>query len=86
MSSDAARRIAAEIQRRGLGAPARLLVDAHRPLGPLVADLGVALEPLARAFGGSRIGPVSRWLEEPDALDRLVAALDEERGRHAKPG
>ncbi len=86
MSSDPARRIAGELERRGLGAPARLLADAHRPLAPLIADLGVALGPLARAFGGSRIGPVSPWLEEPDALDRLVGALDEEREPHAEPG
>jgi hypothetical protein len=86
MSSDPAHRIAGELERRGLGAPARLLADAHRPLAPLLADIGVALGPLARAVGGSRIDPLSRWLEEPDALDRLVMAIDEEREPHAEPG
>jgi hypothetical protein len=86
MPSDPARRIAGELDRRGLAAPARLLADAHRPLAPLIADLGTALGPLARAFGGSRIDPVTRWGEQPDALDRLVAALDEEREPHAEPG
>lgn len=86
MSSDPADRIAGELERRGLGAAARLLADAHRPLAPLIADIGVALGPLARAVGGSRVDPLSRWLEEPDALDRLVVALDEEREPHAEPG
>lgn len=86
MPNDPARQIAGELERRGLGVSARLLADAHRPLAPLIADLGVALGPLARAFGGSRIGPVSRWLEEPDALDRLVVAIDEEREPRAEPG
>ena len=86
MSSDPARRIAGELERRGLGAPARLLADAHRPLRPLIADLGVALGPLARTLGGYRIDSLSRWLEEPGALDRLVVALDEEREPHAEPG
>ena len=85
MAVDPARQVAEELQRRGLGTPARLLADAHRPLGPLLADLGVAIGPMARAIGGARIGPLSRWLEDPGALDRLVAALDEGESR-AEPG
>ncbi len=75
--ADPARQAAAELERRGLAIPARLLADAHRPLGPLLADLGVAIGPLARAVGGPRVGPLTRWLEDPAALDRLVGALDE---------
>lgn len=85
MSADPARQVADELERRGLAAPARLLADAHRPLGPLLADLGVAIGPLARVMGGVRVGPMSRWLEDPDALDRLVLALDEGEPR-AEPG
>jgi len=86
MAEDPARQLAEALDRHGLGAPARLLADAHRPLGPLVADLAVALGPLARAIGIERVGPLSRWLEEPDALDRLVAALDAEGEPRAEPG
>jgi hypothetical protein len=86
MAVDPARQVAAELERRGLAAPARLLADAHRPLGPLLADLGVAIGPLARAIGGSHVGPLTRWLEDFGALDRLVVALDAEGEPRAEPG
>ena len=86
MTEDPARRIADELERRGLAAPARLLADAHRPLSPLRADLGAARGPLARAVGGERGAAAARWLEEPDALDSLVNALDAQRERRARPG
>jgi hypothetical protein len=86
MTEDPARRIADELGRRGLAAPARLLADAHRPLAPLLADLGAALGPLARAVAGERGAAAARWLEEPDALDTLVNALDAAGERRARPG
>lgn len=86
MAVDPAREIAETLERHGLGAPARLLADAHRPLGPLLADLGVAIGPLVRAIGGSRFGPLSRWIEDPGALERLVVALDAEGEPRAEPG
>ena len=86
MTDDRARRAAAELDRRGLAVPGRLLADAHRPLAPLLADLGVALGPLARAVGGTRGASVTGWLEDPDALDDLVTALDECEERRAGPG
>lgn len=86
MVADPARQVAAELERRGLGAPVRLLADAHRPLGPLLADLGVAFGPLARAIGGTSAGPLTRWLEDPGALDRLVVALDAEGEPRAESG
>lgn len=86
MADDPARQIAVELERRGLRTPARLLADAHRPLGPLLADLGVAMGPLARAIGGARAAPMTRWLEDPGMLDRLVAALDAEGEPRAEPG
>jgi len=85
MAVDPARQVAEELERRGLATPARVLADAHRPLGPLLSDLGVAIGPMARAIGGARVGPLSRWLEDPEALDRLVTALDEGESR-AEPG
>lgn len=85
MGSDPARDVAEELARRGLAAPARLLADAHRPLGPLLADLGVAIGPLARVIAGRRVEPLTRWIEDPDGLDRLVVALDEGEPR-AQPG
>jgi hypothetical protein len=86
MSRDLARRAADDLARRGLAAPARLLADAHRPLAPLLSDLGAALGPLTRAVAGDRAAPLARWLEDPDALDQLVDALDAPGERRAEPG
>jgi hypothetical protein len=86
MSRDAARRAADELDRRGLAAPARLLADAHRPLAPLLADVGAALGPLTRAVAGERAASMVRWLEDPGALDQLVDALDASGERRAGPG
>ena len=73
MSDTPVRRVAAELRRRGLTVPARLLADAHRPLAPLLSDLGMAVGPVIGAITGGR---PERLLGDPDALDSLVAALD----------
>ena len=86
MRADPARQVADELDRRGLAAPGRLLADAHRPLAPLMADLAAALGPLTRAVAGDRAAAVLRWLDEPDALDRVVEALDARGERRAGPG
>lgn len=85
MSEDAAARIAAELERRGLGSAARLLVDAHRPLSPLLSDVGVALGGLLTSVAGRSTDGLRHLLEDEAALDRLVVGLDEARERHAEP-
>ena len=86
MTDDPARRAAAELDRRGLAVPGRLLADAHRPLSPLLTDLAAALGPLARAVVGPRGAAMAAWLEQPEALDTLVAALDDRGEQRAGPG
>lgn len=86
MSADPARHIAAQLERRGLGAPARLLIDAHRPLAPILSDVGAALGPLLRAFGDPRVAGMTAILDDDTGMDRLVAALDELEESDAKPG
>jgi hypothetical protein len=86
VSRDPARRIANALGRRGLAAPARLLLDAHLPLAPLVSDAGAALAPLMRAVGGSTIEDVSRLLDDDDGMQRLIAELDQTGKRDAEPG
>ena len=86
MSGDPERTIATELRRRGLAAPVRLLLDAHRPLAPLLADAGAALDPLLRVFGGRMADDVRHLLENEAGLDRVIAALDDEGEPHAKPG
>ena len=86
MSGDPARRISDELGRRGLAAPARLLLDAHLPLAPLLADAGAAITPLLRAVGGSTADDLSRLLDDEDAMQRLIDELDEVEVRRAESG
>ncbi|MDQ2933656.1 MAG: hypothetical protein M3R49_01520 [Chloroflexota bacterium] len=76
MREDAARALAGELRRRGLAAPAGLLLDAHRPLAPLIGIAATFLGPLLRSVGGRRGGDLVELLEGEDGLDRLAAALD----------
>jgi len=84
MTDDAVGRMANELDRRGLGAAARLLVDAHRPLAPLASDLGVALGGLLGVVGGRSARSLRALVEDEAALDRLVSRLDEARERRAE--
>ena len=86
MSGGPARRIASELGRRGLAAPARLLLDAHLPLAPLLSDAGAALGPLLRTVGGRAIDDVSRLLDEEVGMQELIAELDDAGERHAESG
>ena len=86
MRGDPAQRLAAELTRRGLGVPARLLADAHRPLSPLLTDLGAALGPLLEAAAGPRGRAAAGLLEDPAALDRVVEQIDEEMARRGQSG
>jgi hypothetical protein len=76
VTDDPARRVAGELDRRGLATPARLLVDAHRPLAPLLADLGAALGPLLGAAVGERADDVRSIVDDPGGLDQLIEELD----------
>jgi hypothetical protein len=78
--------VAEELERRGLGAPARLLIEAHLPLGPLLSDAGAALGPLLGAVGGRRAGLLRELLDDGAVMERLVAELDDLETRHADPG
>jgi len=86
VSRDPARRIADELARRGLAAPARLLIDAHLPLAPLLSDAGAALTPMLRAVGGGTLEDVSRLLDDGDGMQRLMHELDDAEERNAEPG
>lgn len=83
MSAGARHRIVRTLGRHGLASPTRLLLDAHRPLEPLIADLGAAIAPiLATVAGRARTEDALRDLEAPGAVDRLIAEIDlHEHGR-----
>lgn len=86
MTADPARRIAGQLERRGLAAPVRLLLDAHRPLAPLLADAAAALGPLLRTVGARPVEDVRRLIEDEVGMDRLIAEIDGVGERHAEPG
>ena len=82
MTDDRSESIAAELRRRGLGPPALLLLEAHRPLRPLLSSLALFLQPLARPLLGSGVDAVQQALDDDQGYDALLERLaaDEEAG------
>jgi hypothetical protein len=76
VSSRPERRLAEALDRRGLRVPAQILVDAHRPLAPLLGDIASALGPLARLVGGRPAGELAALVEDPAGLERLTGELE----------
>jgi hypothetical protein len=76
VSDGPARRVAETLDRRGLAVPARLFADAHRPLAPLLSDLGAAVGPLIGAAFGRRANDAGALLTDELGLDRLIDQLD----------
>ena len=70
--------LATELRRRGLDAPALLLLEAHRPLRPLLANLAVFLSPLARPLLGRGVDRFQAALDDDDGYDRLIRQLETE--------
>lgn len=83
---DPARRIAMQLVRHGLAAPARLLLDAHRPLGPLAADAGAALAPLLRVIYGRTSSDFETLLDDDHAMQRVISELDDLEAARAQSG
>jgi hypothetical protein len=75
MRGDPTDHLAAELQRRGLSAPARLLLDAHRPLRPLLAQAGIFLSPLGLPLLGRTFSHLRALLDDGPAYDALVDRL-----------
>jgi hypothetical protein len=78
-------RLAAELDRRGLTEPARLLIEAHRPIAPLLSDLGAALAPLVRLGIGRSAPAVESLMADEAALDRVLAAIEARGEPDAQP-
>jgi hypothetical protein len=77
MRVDGSADLAAEIRRRGLATPARLLIEAHRPLQPLLGDLATFLSPMLGALLGGRATGLEAALDE-GGIDRLMERLADE--------
>jgi hypothetical protein len=85
VSDEVAARLAAELDRRGLTEPARVLIDAHRPLAPLLSDIGAAFAPILRLGGGASAAQAAELAADERALDRLMDAIDATGDRDAEP-
>lgn len=77
MKEGTAEALANELRRRGLAAPAALLLDAHLPLGPLIGSAATFLGPLLHAAAGRHGDELVALLEREDGLEQLATALDE---------
>jgi hypothetical protein len=75
MTFDGSADLAVEIRRRGLAAPARLLLEAHRPLRPLLGDLATFLSPLLRPVLGGRVTGLGATFGDDVGIERLIDQL-----------
>lgn len=80
MTDDRSEFIAAELRRRGLGAPALLLLEAHRPLRPLLSSLALFLQPISRPLLGATADRVQHALDDDPAYDSLLDRLATDEG------
>ena len=72
--------LADELERRGVGGPAAILLDAHRPLLPLMRQGAIFLGPLLNPLlGPRRLASLREALDDPTTYDRLAARLAGER-------
>lgn len=73
--------LSSALARRGLAAPALLLLEAHRPIRPLLALGATFLMPIARPLIGSAAAEVAKTLDDEAAYDRLTDGLRREAVR-----
>lgn len=80
MSDERSEALAAALRRRGLAAPAHLLLEAHRPLRPLLANAALFLSPIARPLLGRRLDGLQAALDDEAGYERLIAELERPEG------
>ncbi len=72
--------LADELERRGIGGPAAILMDAHRPLLPLLRQGVIFLGPLLGSLlGPRRFGVLRGLVDDPATYDRIAGDLAGER-------
>lgn len=76
LTSEQADALADELERRGIGGPAAILLDAHRPLLPLIRQGAIFLGPfLSPLLGRRRYGILRQAVHDPATYERLAARL-----------
>jgi hypothetical protein len=68
--------VARELRRRGLSTPA--LLEAHRPIRPLLSDASTFLGPLLAPLFGRHVGAIDTTLASDEAYDGLLERLEAE--------
>jgi hypothetical protein len=80
LTSEPADLLADELERRGIGGPAAILLDAHRPFLPLIRQGAIFLGPLlGTLLGPRRHGILRRAVDDPATYERLTSRLAGER-------
>jgi hypothetical protein len=77
MSHERGGALASELRRRGLEAPALLLLYAHRPLRPLLANLAIFLSPMTRPLGSRMPQGAADSLASEERYDGLIRDLED---------
>lgn len=80
MSDERLGALATELRRRGLDAPALLLLHAHRPLRPMLGQLAVFISPVSRSLRGPGRALLDS-LGDDQRYDELIHALEAEDER-----
>jgi hypothetical protein len=75
MRPDPSEALAAELRRRGLAAPAALLLDAHRPLRPLLGHVATFLGPALRPLLGRSFDAAAATVADDEGYDQVLARL-----------
>jgi hypothetical protein len=76
LTLEPADQLADELERHGVGAPAAILLDAHRPFLPLIRQGAIFLGPLLNPIlGPRRFGVLRHALDDPVTYERLAARL-----------
>ena len=76
LTSEQADGLADELERRGIAGPAAILLDAHRPLLPLIRQGAIFLGPvLSPLLGPRRYGILRQAVDDQATYDRLAARL-----------
>lgn len=74
-------RLARQITQRGLQTPARVALEAGRPLAFLAGQLlWVAQPALSLLWPRHEVGRVARLFETPDGWETLIQCLERENG------
>jgi hypothetical protein len=79
VADDAGDALLVAVHRRGLAVPLRLLLDAHRPVQPLLSDAAAFLAPMLGALG---LRDLATLLADPG---RTAARLDQLDGTGTTP-